>query len=161
MTVTPATSPFAEARWGFSIAANTDKKGAMTAAVQYGPNRDYPNRMQARRRIEDVTAEDLGLLACGMVDEQIGQGGSSLWEPPMFRSVTYTATVGSGVVFNVSLQSRKMQIDSGVFAPEPCTAEVMRGRRQSTLVETIAKGLGIDDAYEAFERLWRGGHIRV
>ncbi len=160
ITVVPAVCPQTNHRWGFRVIATADRKGAIKAAVEYGQDKDYPARKKCRRGIEDFAVEDLDRLCNQIVNEETGQAGSSLWRPPTFRSVTYIATVSTGTRFNVSLQARKMQIDSGVFSNEPCAAEVMRGRRESTLVETTARGLCIDDAYEVFERLWRTGHIR-
>lgn len=131
----------------------------MTAEIEHGPPEEHPTRKKAKQRIEDFEAEELGRIACQIVDDEIGAAGSCLWKPPLFRSVNYAATIASGDSFAVSVQARKMQIESGVFAAEPCTAEIMRGRRQSSLVETTADGLEIDHAYAAFERVWEGGYF--
>ena len=152
ITVSPATCPNVQSRWSFSISSKTNKKGAMRATVEYGPDTDFKNRMKVQRPIEDFTEDDLGGLVCQMVDKQTGQTGSSLWRPPIFRSVDYAAKTRTGESFLVSVQARKMQLDSSTFAPEPCTAEIIRGRRQSSLLETTANGLNIDDAYDALVR---------
>jgi hypothetical protein len=158
-TVTPATSQYAGDRWSFTVAAKTDKKGAMKAAIEYGPDSDYQNRMKARRTIEDFSTEDLSVLVCQIVDKHTGQEGSTLWKPPLIRSVTYDVMPRSQEPYSVSILCRQMQLDSRTFAPEPCTAEVIRGRRQSSLLATPASGTDIDAAYVAFIRAVRWEHL--
>jgi hypothetical protein len=150
ITIEPVGCTLTDHRWGFSIEAKTDKKGIMKATVKYGEDKDYPNRKEVRRPIEDFTADELGRLACQIVDKATGKAGSTVWRPPLFRSVTYAAMLPNGDAFSISVQARQMRLDLSEFAPEPCTAEVVPGRRKSDLAETTAMSLEIDDAYAAF-----------
>lgn len=144
-------------RWSFSITAKTDKKGQMKATIEYGPDKDSPKKMQARKPIEDFSQKNVERLACEMVDKKIGQTGTSVWKT-MIPNVDYAAIITAnyaGVLqqkaeYVVSLQKRKMRLDSSTFAPEPYTAEITQGRK---LWETTANGLGIDDAYDALDRV--------
>jgi hypothetical protein len=144
-------------RWTFSITARTDKKGEIKATIEYGPDKDSPKRTRARRAIADFSEENVGQLACQMVDLKIRQTGSTVWKTIVRRvdyaaiiRVNYAGVSSQGDAYVVSLQKRQMRLDSSSFAPEPCTAEVTRGRK---LWETTAKGLGIDDAYDALDRV--------
>jgi len=150
VTIEPAACSHIGQRWGFSIEARTDKKGIMMATVKYGEDKDYPNRKQVRRPIDDFTADELGRLASQIVDKETGKAGSTVWGTPLFRSVTYTAMLPNGDAFSISVQARRMQLSTSDYAQEPCTAEVVSGRRKSDLAETTAMSLEIDDAYSAF-----------
>lgn len=152
ITIEPVGCTLTDHRWGFSIEAKTDKKGAMKATIKYGQDKDYPNRKEVRRPIEDFTADDLGRLACQIVDKETGKTGSTVWRPPLVRSITYAATLPAGDAFSISVQARRMRISLSESAQAPCTAEVVPGRKKSDLAETTATGLEIDDAYDAFVR---------
>jgi hypothetical protein len=144
-------------RWSFSITARTDKKGEVKATIEYGPDTDSAKQIRARKTIADFSQEQVERLACDMVDAKIEQAGSTVWKTRISSvnyaaiiSVNYGGVLRQGQAYVVSLQTRKMRLDSRTLAPEPCTAEITRGRK---LWETTANGLGIDDAYNALDRV--------
>lgn len=157
VTVGAAGSLWHGDRWSFFIKAKTDKKGEMKATIEYGPDKDGQKSMRARRTIADFSTDDVEGLACAIVNQKIKQTGSTVWKTRN-RSVNYSAMITvdyagvlrKGAVYVVSLQSRTMRLDSSTRATQPCTAEITQGRK---LWETPSNGLGIDDAYNALDRL--------